>query len=640
MNRIKLKFKINFRVKLISGFLFIVILTGVSSIIIGTNLIIGNIYEQAYSTVRGNLESAQYIYDNKINQINLFISHVASLSYIQQAIIQNDRALIIKKLKEVSRESSMDILNITDSSGRVLVRARNPEMYGDDVSDDPYIKTILREKKPCLGSDIMAEKFLIKEGKDLAEQAYIKVIPTQRARKRDKQYEERGLVIKAASPIFYNGRLIGIIYGARLLNKNYDFVDRIHRVVYKDEKFNNYEVGTSTIFLDDLRISTNVKVEGTRAIGTQVSEEVYKRVFEEGQLWLDKAFVVNNWYISAYSPIYNIDRKVIGILYVGLLEEKYKAIQKRAYYYYLLMILVIAGIAIVMSIYFIHNIINPYRALLVAAQDIANGIYNKKIDIISDDELGYLCKTFNKMVDAIVERDKILKEQTEKKMAQSEKLASVGRLASGIAHEINNPLTGVLTYTSLLIEDLKGSDYEDDLKVIYNETLRCRDIVRGILDFARETKLEKQPANINQIIFDSVSILEKHMNFQDIRIKKELSADVPELNLDVNQMKSVINNLLVNSADAMSKGGTISIKSQYDTVNQFVIIDITDTGSGIPDEIIDKIFDPFFTTKDPGKGTGLGLAVTYGIIKRHNGYIEVRSKVSEGTSFSIKLPVA
>jgi two-component system NtrC family sensor kinase len=256
--------------------------------------------------------------------------------------------------------------------------------------------------------------------------------------------------LMAASPIFYRGRLIGIVYGAKLLNNNFDFVDRIKNLVFKDEKLNGLDVGSATIFMDDLRISTNVKKEdGTRAIGTLVSEEVYRKVFEHEKVWLDKAFVVNNWYISGYTPIYNINNRVIGILYVGILEEKYNVIKRETMIYYLLMTAIVAIIAVVISIYLIQNIINPIKSLLDASGEIAMGNYNKKIEIRSDDEIGYLCSAYNKMVDAIVERDEKLKEQTERKIVQSEKLASLGRLASGIAHEINNPLTGVLGYSTV-----------------------------------------------------------------------------------------------------------------------------------------------------------------------------------------------
>ncbi len=224
-------------------------------------------------------------------------------------------------------------------------------------------------------------------------------------------------------------------------------------------------------------------------------------------------------------------------------------------------------------------------------------------------------------------------------MIQSEKLASLGRMASGIAHEINNPLTGVLTYSSLMKEEMKGSDFEEDLDVIIHETMRCRKIVKGLLDFARNTSVEKIAANINDVIRETVSILEKHMTFQNIHMNIDLSAEIPMTEIDVSQMRSVFNNLAENAAHAMPSGGDLNIISRLDDAGQNILITVADTGEGISDAIITKIFDPFFTTKEAGKGTGLGLAVIYGIIEQHHGTIEVSSTPGNGAVFTVTLPV-
>jgi two-component system NtrC family sensor kinase len=633
------RFKPKIRLKLIASLLSVVIIAGIGSVVISLKIVNDNILGQAYDDVETQLNTAQHIYNEKINVIRLFIEHIASLSYFKAAIIAGNRKFIMNKLIEVKDELSLDVLNITDEKGIILVRSRNFALFGDDVSGSTFIQYVLRHRSSCFGTDIIEREYLLREGRDISERAYIRVIPTQMARKRVKSFEDSGMILMAASPIFYRGRLIGIVYGAKLLNNNFDFVDRIKNLVFKDEKLNGLDVGSATIFMDDLRISTNVKKEdGTRAIGTLVSEEVYRKVFEHEKVWLDKAFVVNNWYISGYTPIYNINNRVIGILYVGILEEKYNVIKRETMIYYLLMTAIVAIIAVVISIYLIQNIINPIKSLLDASGEIAMGNYNKKIEIRSDDEIGYLCSAYNKMVDAIVERDEKLKEQTERKIVQSEKLASLGRLASGIAHEINNPLTGVLGYSTVLLEDLEGSEYQEDLQIIVDETKRCRDIVGEILNFARETKIEEESANINTIISDALSILLKHISFQNIRIVKRLSEDIPDMNLDINQMKSVINNLAVNAADAMPDGGLLTV-STYVSRDDEVVIEVSDTGTGISEENLSKIFDPFFSTKEVGQGTGLGLAVTYGIIKRHNGSIEVKSKLGEGTTFIIHLPM-
>lgn len=626
------------RAKLVTSLLAVVIITGIGSIFINFYVINKNIMGQAQEDVQSHLNTAQHIYNEKINVINLFMEHLSSLTYIQTAIVQNDRELLAKKLRAVKEELNIDILNITDATGKVLVRARS-NLYGDDVSDDSMIQHVLTHRKGCAGSNIISRQHLQMEGKDLSDRAFIQVIPTPMARKISKQWETQGMMIEGAAPIFDNNKLIGVVYGGMVLNNHFELVDRIKELVFKERKVKGFEIGTVTIFMDDLRISTNVKYnDGKRAVGTQVSEEVYNEVIGNENVWLDRAFVVSNWYLSGYSPIYNIDDKVIGILYVGILEEKYNIIKKSAAVYSLIVILVTAILAVGLSAYLVRTIMTPIHTLVNASTEIANGNYDNKVEINSKDELGYLCTTFNHMLDAISERDKKLKEQTERQIVQSEKLASLGRLASGIAHEINNPLTGVLSYSTALYDDLAGTPYQEDIKVIIDETIRCRSIVKSILEFARETRLEKRPENINKIIRDALAILEKHVNFQNIRINKNLTEDLPLLNLDANQMRSVINNLTVNAADAMPNGGELRLSTSHDKENGEVVIEVADSGVGISAENMNKIFYPFFTTKETG--TGLGLAVTYGIVKKHNGTITVKSVEGEGTTFTIRFPVS
>ncbi|MBN2080358.1 MAG: cache domain-containing protein [Spirochaetes bacterium] len=634
--------RINARIstKLVISLLSVVVISGISSVVISRNIINKNVLGQAYEDVRSNLKTAQYIYFKRINIIHLFTKHLASLGYLHAAIINNNRVVMHEKLNEVKRELGIDIMTITDARGRVIARANSYDMVGDDMSGDLFVRHVLDSKESCSGTDIVSRNALEKEGRELADRAFITVITTPRSRRKEKSFEADGMCIKAAAPIMYGGRLIGVVYGAKLLNNNFELVDRIKSLLFKDEQIDGYDIGTVTIFMDDLRISTNVKNrDGKRAIGTQVSEEVYSKVIEKKKLWLDKAFVVNNWYLSAYSPIYDLRERAIGILYVGIIEEKYTSISRKAMLYAFLVTLISATVAVALSAYLIRSIISPMRRLVEASKEIARGHYDRKIEVKSRDEMGYLCETFNGMIDAIAERDRKLKEQTEMQIVQSEKLASLGRLASGIAHEINNPLTGVLSYGTVLYDELKDTEYREDLKVIIDETLRCREIVKGILDFARETKIEKRPGNLNQVILESMAILEKHVNFQNIRIKKDLAENIPDINIDINQIKSVLNNLAVNAADAMHDGGDLVIATRYDGEHRKIIVTVSDTGIGIKEEDLNKIFDPFFTTKDTGKGTGLGLSVTYGMVQRHGGTIRVESTVDKGTTFIMEFPV-
>jgi two-component system NtrC family sensor kinase len=218
-------------------------------------------------------------------------------------------------------------------------------------------------------------------------------------------------------------------------------------------------------------------------------------------------------------------------------------------------------------------------------------------------------------------------------------MAALGELAAGVAHEINNPLTGVLTFSSLMLKKIDETHpWKKDLENIVQQTTRCRNIVRGLLDFARQRKPDKKESDVHTLINNTLTLLEKQAPFQNIQIVKDFNPNIPKLLIDADQIQQVFMNILLNAADAMGgNAGVLTIKTALRDGK--AEISFTDTGCGIPQEHLSKLFDPFFTTKQTGKGTGLGLAISYGIIQSHNGEIEVESEVGKGSTFRIKLPI-
>jgi len=234
-------------------------------------------------------------------------------------------------------------------------------------------------------------------------------------------------------------------------------------------------------------------------------------------------------------------------------------------------------------------------------------------------------------------REKI---KLEKQLFRSEKLSSLGKLSAGIAHEINQPLTGVLTFAHLLAKKFKDDEItRKDLEIIVRETTRVSRIVRGILDFAREMPMQKMPHRIEDVLEQTLEIIVHQQRFFGIELIKDYSSGLNEVLVDANLMEQVFMNIILNALDAMRGAGTLTIRTHK--VDEWVEIQFQDTGSGMPEAIQDKIFDPFFTTKDSteGMGMGLGLAVSYGIVKNHNGDISVVSKPGQGATFVIKLPL-
>jgi two-component system NtrC family sensor kinase len=450
------------------------------------------------------------------------------------------------------------------------------------------------------------------------------------------------MALAAAVPVLEAGNFLGVLYGGVLLNRSQEIVDRVRDTVFQQETYNGRSIGTATIFLNDLRISTNVvSPDGNRAIGTLASEEVKEHVLEEGKKWIDRAFVVNDWYITAYEPIEDIFGQRVGMLYVGVLEAKYADVRRKALSIFIIVTMAGMALAIGLGIFIANRTSRPVQQLIEASIQVSEGNLSPEIGPISKSNIGVLQKTFKEMLTSLQERDK----RSEIKLLQSEKQASIGKLAGGVAHEINNPLTGIFTFTHMLLrqKDLPA-EVRSDLETIAQETERVRKIVKGLLDFSRQTELDREPTDVNRLVRYTLSLVENQALIKGINLNFEPGEGLPMITLDRNQMQSVFLNIIINALDATEPGGSITIAtgigvSASKPDQKGVEITCTDTGCGIPSENLDKLFDPFFTTKEIGQGTGLGLAVSYGIIEGHGGTIWVQSKVGRGSTFTLWLPI-
>jgi len=321
------------------------------------------------------------------------------------------------------------------------------------------------------------------------------------------------------------------------------------------------------------------------------------------------------------------------------------------------------GFVIVASMlvgFIVHDLVYlPLRDLESGAQRLSAGNLDEPIPTRSSDEFGRLATLFNSMTDALRNSRAQLREwghtleqkvetrTQELRSAQAEtmrgeKLASVGLLASGVAHELNNPLTGILTFSHLVRQKMpdKSPDAED-LDLVIRETKRCAAIIKRLLDFAREKLPEKQFTDLNRIVEDTVRIVESPAHLRNIEIVLDLDRNLPLIWIDGDQIKQVIMNMLVNAQHAVEEKGSITLSTRRAPQNgePMVEISIVDTGCGIPEKNLRRIFDPFFTSKNVGKGTGLGLSVSHGIVEAHGGRIEVESKVGEGSTFRVFLPL-
>jgi two-component system, NtrC family, sensor kinase len=643
------------KARLTKSFTVAILIPSLVTVIVGVFMIRGQVFRQAQDRVASDLESAKEIYNNSLDRLRDSLRIHATRMIVYGALEKQDASGLAAEMERIRKAERLDILNLTDTTGKVFYRTGNPSVVGDDQSHDAFVQYVLQKKLPVSSTDIVPHEELLKESGQLAGQALMEISHTPRAEPSDKKLIDSGMVLKGAAPIFTaGGRFVGVMTGAVLLNRNYEIVDQIRTTVFKGQSYKFRQVGTATIFQDDVRISTNVlNSNGSRAITTRVSAEVANAVLRRGDTWSSRAFVVNDWFISSYIPIRNLQDHIIGMLYVGILERPYlDLLWKNLFVFLGITILAIILISIV-AMKVANQISRPIRAMADAAQKIAEGDYSQKVEITSNDEIGFLAQNFNTMVSELGRAHQELRdwgETLERKveqrtaelkamqahLIQSEKLAGVGKLAAGVAHEINNPLTCVLTNSSLLLGDLPpGDPRREDLQSIVDETLRCRKIVKGLLDFARQTKPQKQNLNLNQVAEDVLALVRNQASFQNITIHTELDPKLPSVLADADQMRQVVLNIILNAADAMPQGGALRIRSYFEPDPKQVLLRISDTGPGIPMEIQDKLFEPFFTTKKTG--TGLGLAIAYGIMERHKGALRVESSLGHGTTIVVIL---
>ncbi len=296
----------------------------------------------------------------------------------------------------------------------------------------------------------------------------------------------------------------------------------------------------------------------------------------------------------------------------------------------------------------------PVKALIDGTHRVAGGDLDYRLPIHSDDELGDLAASFNKMTAEVAGVQSKIEEQVRRKTAElervhktllsSEKMASIGKLAATVAHEINNPLFGILTYARLVLRellkhDLPGRDeLADQLRTIERESKRCGDLVKNLLTFSRQTPSHREPNDLNTVVDRAVLLVKHKLDMQGIELVETLAPGLPPVECDANQIQQVILVLMVNASEAMPKGGRLEVTTRLDPDSEQAVVRVKDTGCGIPPDVLPRIFDPFFTTKEDQNRTGLGLAVAHSIVEQHAGEISVSSTPGEGTEFKLALP--
>jgi two-component system NtrC family sensor kinase len=491
----------------------------------------------------------------------------------------------------------------------------------------PIVSSALSEGRSLVATEVVPAEYLEPVG--LAGLASLTVLDTPKAAPNlyDPREGTAGLTLLGVTPVIDDQlNVVGAVVAMYLFNNDFSLVDQIKQVAGVD---------TATIFFGGLRVSTNVLNEqGERALGTRISQEVGDQVLLRGLEYPGRAYVVKEWFITRYVPLRDHQEKVVGSLYVGAREAAFQELVQtfvaRITYIGLGSVVLAALIALPISITITH----PIRQLVEAHRQLAEGKMDARVPpIAGHGELATLADSFNTMAETL--------QSTQEQLVQKEKLASVGQLAAGVAHEINNPLGTIMLLSDVLYKEAPEQDpRRQDLGMITEQARRCKGIVFDLLSFARQNRVMAQRTDVNRLIESVIAEETAKEEYGNIQVVRKLYPRLPIIQADPDQLRQCLINLMNNATDAMSEvgGGTLTIGTRRPDPHH-VEISLSDTGVGMSEEVQSALFTPFFTTKPPGKGTGLGLSIIYGIVKMHRGDIRVHSQEGKGSEFTVVLPV-
>jgi len=633
------------RMRILLSFFIVIVTFSMLVAAFGYYIIKNNIIGRAQTKVKNDLNSAREIYQQEINRIENVVRFTALRFFLKDAISANDKETLSKELERIRKAESLDILTLTDSSGRVAIRSRNPSVVGDNQLDDKLVGGVLSNREVIAGTLIVPSEELIMEDKNLAERAYFKFIPTPKAKEIEQTENTAGMMIKAGAPVFgHDGELLGVLYGGILLNRNYEIVDKVKETVYKGETFKGKDVGTATIFQGDLRISTNVRtIKDFRAIGTRVSEEVNEQVLTKGLPWVARAFVVNDWYKTAYEPIRDIDGRIIGILYVGILEQPFNYMARNILIVFFVIVAVAAALAASLEIVLTKKISQPLEHMLKATKELSGGELGYEMDKETGTiELDTLAASFNEMSSQLRVREKSLK-------AINKKLSSLNMayldLVGFVSHELKGILATTIMNAAAVHDEIFGQinpKQKKSLESITRNLNYLRETVKKFLDLCRiekgELKLHMTKLRLKEDVFDPcLEIFSGYITEKKMKIINNIAPEI-KLEGDIDLLRISANNLVGNAVKYGLEKGKVVLGSQ--DLGQKVQVEIYNDSRPIHEEEKKKLFKKFSrlgTLKEKTvKGNGLGLFVTREIITKHGGDIWVEPK-ENGNSFIFQL---
>lgn len=658
--------------------------------------------QQLFAKVNTDLRVAHDIFLRIETDRQREISSLADSAKFRDQLQANDPHSMFNFLVAHRLEYELDFLNLRSADGTERLTPEGWQSAAFKIS--PLTDDVLREgaqfQHHASGIEIYSREQWQSEPQLRSDTLILPLVDTPRAEPTKRTHENRAMVYRVLQSVLdENLNRIALLEGGVLLNGNFEFVDEIRDLVYGPGSLMKGSRGTVTVFLEDVRITTNVPDNTEeRALGTRVSAEVRDQVLQQGDTWINRAFVVNDWYISAYEPIIDVYGERVGMLYAGFLEAPFRSDLELGIGWLSAIVLAGCCVALLVAAIGAQTIFKPIESIAAVVRATSRGESRRIGAVDTHDEIDELATQFDSMLDALDEQrsridehtheleDKVEKRtaellqkntslqksinllrETREQLASAEKLAALGHLTAGVAHEINNPTAVILGNMEILASDLgdRRSEMSTEIDLIFEQVYRIRAITDKLLQYSRPnsvtpfdpntTALRKEAdpglamgipidpsvvgsvasVDVNCLVSESIVLVQHEIAVKNIQISKDLQAVSP-VEIDPQEFQQVMVNLLTNAIEAVDVGGEVEVITA-DADEGFVTISVKDNGVGIEKAHMPQLFDPFFTSGKES-GTGLGLSLSYGIVHRYGGRLEVSSSPGEGAIFELHLP--
>lgn len=634
-------------------------------LLLGALVIWGNAaYDRLLITkVQSDLAVARGYFQQVLFTVGAGTQGVAGSHALHVALATRNLPDLQAQLRSARTRLGFDFINLYSPQGELLTADWvNPDGAEPSLTSATRVAASPGEDA---GLALLSATDLLTMAPHLGTRLRIPLVATRSATPSNRTQEDRALVMLATTPVLgAQGETLGLLRGGVLLNQNLDLIDHINRIVYPEGSLPFNSHGTATLFMDDVRVTTNVRLfQDQRAIGTRVSQEVRNTVLVQGNTWLDRAFVVNDWYVSAYEPLLDNAGQRVGMLYVGFLEKPFRWVKYGMLALIAGIFLVVMVLAALFSLRWARSIFKPLEQMNQTMQHVEDGNTGARVGAVTArDEIGALANHLDQLLDNIEDKTRSLQHwaqsldakvvartqelavsndslrATQQQLVRSEKLAAIGQLTASVAHEINNPLA-VMQGNLDLMRDLLGGHAQPvatELKLLDQQVERMRLIVTQLLQHARPTDYAGFVESIDTTqALDNALVLVAHLLASThIEVRRDLHAT---LTIDINpqELQQVLINLFINAIQAMPNGGVLLLRTQNKTDEHGrtgVQIDVCDTGSGLTAAAHGQLFRPFFSTKK--EGNGLGLWISAGLLERYGGTLSAANRRTQGEDVS------